>query len=84
MILPCMQCINPKSCLYRCRVTGKDDPTCFDCIVYKEFEVNDETIRGLKNEVLRHKEKADKYDEIINAYADSAIKTVMKALINTL
>lgn len=84
MRTPCIQCINPKSCSYRCRVTGKDDPDCFDCIVYKEFEVNEETIRGLKNEVLIHKEKADKYDEILKIYSEELTKTIVRAFLKTL
>ena len=84
MNLQCIQCVNPKSCSYRCGVTGKDDPDCFDCIVYKEFEVNEETIRGLKNEVLRHKEKADKYDEILKIYSEELTKTIVRAFLKTL
>lgn len=84
MIIPCKQTINPKSYVYRCRVSGNENPICFDCVVYKTFEAHDETIQGLKNEVLKYKNKSDKYDEIVKAYTDQLVKTVARAFINTL
>ena len=84
MEIPCRQCINPKACLYRCGVTYRDDPDCFNCVVYLTLEDKEATIEAYKNEALEYKDKADKYDEILKAYTEGLVKTIAKTFLNTL
>lgn len=86
--MECLEIVNPKANIFRCKISGTTNPICAQCIVNSMIEDMGKQIidkdRHLKEELLKaeeYKVKADKYDEICRFYADEITRIATKALL---
>ena len=72
--MECLECIEPRSNTYQCKVSGVYNPICEKCIVHSIIKDKDNKIREASAKASEYKVKADKFDCFCRIYAEEISK----------